>query len=121
MEPVLRDQELAPPFDIHQYSDKILLQFDELSIQRSQQQRLQANSEDLLSNPLKQFSNANIVQFEEAVMGKPREEVCRAFLACLQLANLGNILVVPPGQETTFGVQVITTAKKQDVENYFAH
>lgn len=115
LEPLLRNQELAPAFDIHQYSDKILSQFSELSTRNVRKRLLDEKVMDKSSSQL-----SNVIQFEEVVVGQPREEVCRAFLACLQLANLGNIMVVPTGLASTFGVEVVTTNKQQDIENYFA-
>ena len=63
-------------FDIHQYSDKLLTKVVEV---------------------LKEPENSNspdIVSFNEIVDGQSSAEVCRVFLACLQLANVGNLDVI---------------------------
>lgn len=127
LEPVLQKQELAPSFDIHEYSNHILEKFDILASAQSQLREIQ-------NHPIDEEGDISIVQFEEVVAGQPREEVCRAFLATLQLANLGNIEVVSSTEGdgsskanhqgssafvNTFGIKVITTAKQQDIENGF--
>lgn len=74
LEPQLRAQEEAPVFDIHEYSDKVLTQLSNMDV---------ASKEN------------GTVSFTECVQGKSSAEVCRVFLACLQLANTGNLEVVP--------------------------
>ncbi len=74
LEPKLKEQEEAPQFDIHQYSDKILNRVSGLA----------ADTNDTSNIP-----------FYEVVKDQSPAEVCRLFLACLQLANLGNINVLP--------------------------
>lgn len=74
LEPKLKEQEEAPQFDIHQYSDKILSRVSDLA----------ADTNDTSNIP-----------FYDVVKDQTPEEVCRLFLACLQLANLGNINVLP--------------------------
>lgn len=150
LEPVLRTQELAPSFDIHEYSQRLLVQFDELSRDRAPDQTTRKN------NSKKGFSNDVVVGFAEVVAGQTSGEVCRSFLATLQLANSGNIDIIPPTPIHTpvsfsrskpnssassssssssmvgrqhggadlpdeiFQVRVITTEKRNDFENYFA-
>ena len=110
LEPLLRDQEAAPAYDIHAYSDNMLVQFDQIS--KSQH-----------TNTSTKNDNSDVIHFDEIVIGKPSAEVCRNFLACLQLANLGNVEVVPPRDHDdlleVFGVRLVTTHKIMDIANHF--
>jgi len=80
--PILEEEETHKPFDIHAYGRDILQAVDE-----------RKNEEQ-------------VVDFATAVRGAPRYEVCRMFLATLQLANAGNLEisrsalpVVPPSDD----------------------
>ena len=72
--------------------------------------------------------NKEIIQFDSVVAGKPNTEVCRVFLACLQLANMGNLMVVPPKvnmkehENYSFGLQLLEANRKNgfEMENYLA-
>ncbi len=113
LEPLLRDQESAPAYDIHAYSDNMLVQFDQIS--KSQHHANASTKND--------DSDSDVIHFDEIVIGKPSAEVCRNFLACLQLANLGNVEVVPPRNHDdlleVFGVRLVTTHKIMDIANHF--
>jgi len=76
LEPLLKEEEKAEVFDIHQYSDKLLTKVVEV-----------------LKEPENPVS-PDIVSFNEIVEGQSSAEVCRVFLACLQLANVGNLDVI---------------------------
>jgi hypothetical protein len=56
--PILEEQEKKPQFDIRQYSEKLLLSFNEENEKLS---------------------------FETVVKGQPRYNICRQFVAALQL------------------------------------
>lgn len=75
LEPLLQRQEDEAAFDIHAYSDAVL---GDLA------QRSHA-AEAMDAAP------AEAVAFTDVVAGRSPGEVCRVFLACLQLANLGNV------------------------------
>lgn len=115
LEPLLRQQEVAPMFDIHEYSGRVisrlgdLLRLDPAARHRIARTRLSlpggarssegdpseggGGSEGAESKCDDDWTS---VGFEEVVHGQSSEEVCRVFLACLQLANMGNVMVVPP-------------------------
>lgn len=76
LEPLLKEEEKAEVFDIHQYSDKLLTKVVEV-----------------LQEP-ENSKSPDIVSFNEIVDGQSSSEVCRVFLACLQLANVGNLDVI---------------------------
>ena len=91
LEPKLKEQEEAPQFDIHQYSDKILNRVSGLT----------ADTNDTSNIP-----------FYEVVKDQSPAEVCRLFLACLQLANLGNINVLPNSDPSKVNSIPATTNSK---------
>eukprot|EP01038_Epipyxis_sp_PR26KG_P012255 gene12255-16432_t len=88
LEPILREQEAAPQYDIHKYSDSILVKFGEIIHRKS----------ILNTNNYEQINNSNEVRFDEVAKGHTSAEVCRIFLACLQLVNIGNLAVVADGK-----------------------
>jgi hypothetical protein len=73
IEPILREQEDGPQFDIHTYADILLT--------------------DIIQTSIGDIPNEE-VSFRDIVQGKSRSEVCRVFLACLQLVNSGNVSIV---------------------------
>lgn len=111
LEPILQAQEDATPFDIHDYSGRVL---------RTVISEHQDEKRARLPNEIEKVS------FSEVVEGESSAEVCRMFLACLQLANLGNVIVESninkDGTVTNndFSLRLITTAKKQDIESFRA-
>ena len=101
-----------PEFNIHTYSDLVLtqvgsvtgmeleLRFQILGLQLDEnscgeeKNEFQSRRNSVLKNPM-------IVDFQEIVGdrmndGKSNSEVCRVFLACLMLANTGNLDLIPP-------------------------
>lgn len=88
MEPILKEQENRPFFDIHKYSDETLE-----SIHNQIQQKEIKNIKNKKKEQDKNNNNnkENVVSFSSLVNGKESYEVGRIFLSCLQLANLGNI------------------------------
>lgn len=81
LEPLLLEQEQRPEFDIHVYSDKAL---DKVA-HRSQE------IVDRCQKGEKLEEDESHVHFSDVVKGESSFEVGRMFLACLQLANLGNL------------------------------
>ena len=138
IEPILQNQEKVPVYDIHEYSDRILLCVNKLVQQNIPPEKNTSNK------------SKDVVKFDNIVVNKSHTpaEVCRVFLACLQLANLGNLVVVPPeknqGHEIqrkisksgkvnacddfvenpgrfhdSFYVRLLDSRKKVDIENHF--
>eukprot|EP01035_Chromulina_nebulosa_P017504 gene17504-23061_t len=80
LDPILREQEKIPAYDIHQYSDNLLVKVNHIT--------------KIKSNNIENISNDNCqIKFEEIAQGQNNAEVCRIFLACLQLVNMGNLQV----------------------------
>lgn len=92
LEPILQQQEEGAQFDIHAYCETFLEGVDEAIIEHDEEvEQLQAagvtpEGEQVLGE----------VSFGEVVAGQSSAEVCRIFLACLQLVNHGSISITPP-------------------------
>lgn len=80
LEPLLQRQEEEAAFDIHAYSDAVLGD-------------LARRSHAAEAAPVE------AVAFNDVAAGRSPGEVCRVFLACLQLANLGNVDLLRPVDE----------------------
>ncbi|CAE8583313.1 unnamed protein product, partial [Polarella glacialis] len=92
LEPVLKDCEARPEFDIHNYSTKFLKKMTSVNT-----------------------SETEAIPFSRLVHGQPRWEVCRRFLTCLLLTNEGNTDIVVDGEEdrqNTFGVKLLQAERK---------
>lgn len=76
-------------FDIHDYSDRFLSQVSTM-VHRPQPK----SARDAGHDPA-------IVNFHAVAAGQAAPEVCRMFLACLQLANMGNVSLIPPSHDKT--------------------
>jgi len=95
LEPVLKEFESRPDFNIHTYSKKFL---------------------DKMSN-IQQDSGSmdRTVKFSRLVHNQPRWEVCRRFLTCLILTNHGNTDIVFNGEEeriNNFSIQLLKAEAK---------
>merc|ERR1719221_970910 len=79
LEPVLKEFESRPEFNIHEYSQKFL---------------------DKLFN-IQKDSNVvgKSIKFSRLVYGQPRWEICRRFLTCLILTNTGHTDIVYDSEE----------------------
>lgn len=100
LEPLLEEQENREPFDIHVYGDRIL--------------------NKLVKNKKKQQKGAP-VPFEDVAGHLSQFEVCRLFLASLQLANMGNVeLQHSSGEDQHLGMRLLTAAKGVDIDRYMA-
>lgn len=82
IEPKLQEQEQRPAFDIRQYGSVVL---DKL--------------------PAKRVMAAD---FSAVVRGEEQYQVSRMFAAILQLANSGNVFIVPRERSDDFGVKLIS-------------
>ena len=103
LEPVLKLQEESSTFDIHAYADNLLLKFTKPYTNRSNSAsadlKNKNNSSTETDLDIKNENNNNIdaeggvteLDLEFVAKGMSAAEVSRMFLACLQLANSGNI------------------------------
>eukprot|EP00941_MAST-03F_sp_MAST-3F-sp1_P005383 g5383.t1 len=87
MKPILEAEDSRPSFDIHQYGDEILAR-----ISIGLKEKDEESSDDTLEN--QNVGTAESITFANVVRQKDRYEVCRMFLATLQLANMGKVEVI---------------------------
>jgi hypothetical protein len=100
LEPLLREQEEAAQFDIHEYSDRLLVDLGEVVAQTN---RLSLGG--TFSGDSEGDTEKDVVSFREVAEGRSSAEVCRVFLACLQLANLGNVEVLAAMEQSVSSSQ----------------
>ena len=117
LEPQLSEQESRPSFDMHAYSARFLASLTAVSELRDR---------DAASVPAatakSRGTECSVVSFGD-VLGaqQPQFEVCRMFLACLQLANHNNVDIVRSGVDlASLDLQLLTEQRSQDIENYRA-
>ena len=116
LEPLLLAEESSRVYDISEYSDKVLCKAS-----------LCALSSRRISEPepgsLKVDNELNVQQigFEEITAGESTRDVCRIFVACLQLANFGNISISENcDTDNGFNFSLLSGTRNKDVENYRA-
>lgn len=91
LEPILQQQEEGAQFDIHAYCETFLEGVDEAIVEHDEEiEQLEAAG---VTPEEEQIPGE--VSFGEVVAGQSSAEVCRIFLACLQLVNHGSISITP--------------------------
>lgn len=91
LEPILQQQEESAQFDIHAYCETFLEGVDEAIVEHDEElEELEAAGIEPESGEV-----PGEVSFGEVVAGQSSAEVCRIFLACLQLVNHGSISITP--------------------------
>lgn len=96
LEPILQQQEESAQFDIHAYCETFLEGVDEAIIEHDEElEELEAAGVALEAGEV-----PGEVSFGEVVAGQSSAEVCRIFLACLQLVNHGSISITPSSDVT---------------------
>lgn len=111
LEPILLAQEDAEPFDIHAYSDRVLMNMKNITVRKKKDQKK---------------VNKETIGFSQIVAGQTSAEVCRIFLACLQLANLGNVEVLNTSTnangvvDETFALKLLQEKRNNGLDNFLA-
>lgn len=119
--PLLKQQDAHPPFDIHHYGREIIGRLEEElksfsldklsgSCKRDEKKRARLN----MSPGQEAETERGAVPFVTLVGGKSQFEVCRLFLASLQLANSGNMCPLhahstAEHDRVPFGMQLLTS------------
>jgi hypothetical protein len=108
LEPILQQQEEAGQFDIHAYCEQFLEEVDEAVALHEDEAGSCDDDDDA------RVMHESGVSFGEVVSGKPSGEVCRIFLACLQLVNHGNIAITPAAgvDQWTFAAPVAAALER---------
>ncbi|RLN48241.1 hypothetical protein BBJ28_00016473 [Nothophytophthora sp. Chile5] len=116
--PLLKQQDAHPPFDIQHYGREIIGRLEGEHRSDSIEKHQKMTRRDKKTNKrakLDPVEEAEAVPFETLVDGKQQFEVCRLFLASLQLANNGNVALshaknVSDHGRVPFQMQLLTTA-----------
>jgi hypothetical protein len=87
LEPILAMQEEAGEFDIHAYCATFIGHVDDVVSLREGGLGEDAEEEEVEA--------VQEVGFSDVANGRSSAEVCRVFLACLQLTNAGNVSIIP--------------------------
>ncbi|GAB9467123.1 Condensin-2 complex subunit h2 [Globisporangium polare] len=100
LNPILKEQDLHPPFDIHTYGRDIIGHLEEeIKVKQEEhkikpKRKARAISEEAEDDDEKTQDGEVTIPFGEIVGGMSQYQVCRMFLASLQLANNGNVHLV---------------------------
>ncbi|KAG2506921.1 hypothetical protein BBO99_00009344 [Phytophthora kernoviae] len=119
--PLLKQQDAHPPFDIHHYGREIIGRLEEENdrISKTPKKDKKSNKRARL-DPAGDGGETETVPFEILVNGKSQFEVCRLFLASLQLANNGNVALshahkAADHERIPFEMQLLSTANAYEV------
>lgn len=96
--PILKEQDAHPPFDIHTYGRDIIGHLASESKIKAEEQLTPKRKAAAISTDADDVEidadSAAPIPFGEIVGGMSQYQVCRMFLASLQLANNGNVALV---------------------------
>ncbi|KAG5185275.1 hypothetical protein JKP88DRAFT_312427 [Tribonema minus] len=125
LEPLLREQSARAAFDMRACGDAVLASAVAV-LPRAARERLAAAADADAPPPTKDKAAAvDVVAFGRVVAGRERFDVCRMFLASLQLANSGCVALrhAATAREqgrVPFELQVLRAAAPQEVAGFFA-
>jgi condensin-2 complex subunit H2 len=110
LEPILDDEEQRAEFDIHAYGRTVI------SLAESEIRRLNPTYSD------KKLEKApvNQVDFREVTRHRQQFEVCRMFLATLNLTNAGNVLVEKSDHGNSINIQLLNAAIESPMSTFLA-
>ena len=110
IEPFLEEQDTRPVFDIHDYGQSVLTGLAQID----------ANNEEPVSHGFSEVLN-NLNPCEQETPETARFEVCRLFLASLQLANNGNVELQHDSNISDLKVRLLDTVlANKKLEGYLA-
>lgn len=133
LEPLMRSQENRQAFDIHMYGQSVLSSVAK-ALTPAQRAKIQKAKKGESCKAAKELSKGKEmagmeeippVDFGTVVSGKQQFEVCRLFLASLQLANNGNVRL-SHGQyaadqaSTPFRLELLSLQDADNMTGYFA-
>ncbi|OWZ23604.1 Condensin-2 complex subunit H2 [Phytophthora megakarya] len=117
--PLLKQQDTHPPFDIHHYGREIIGRLEEeqknSSLDKQRKSTRRDKNKRARVGQVSDDEEREAVPFETLVDGKSQYEVCRLFLASLQLANNGNVGLshahtTADHERVPFEMQLLSTA-----------
>ena len=103
--PILEEEEQRPEFNIHDYGDRVIEIMEE-----------EIESNDHSDDPKK----ANVVSFRDITRNCKNYEVCRLFLASLNLTSAGNVAFVSNSSMDSLDVKLLDTQVERPMETYMA-
>lgn len=102
--PILEEEEQRPEFNIHEYGDRVIEIVEE-----------EIDSADHTKDP----KRANVVSFTEVTRDCQNYEVCRLFLASLNLTSAGNLAFTSKSMDS-LDVKLLNTRVDRPMETYMA-
>lgn len=103
MAPILEEEEQRPEFNIHDYGDRVIEIMEE---------KIEANDH---SDP----KMVNVVSFKDVTRDCKNYEVCRLFLASLNLTSAGNVAFTSKSMDS-LEVKLLNTQVDRPMETYMA-
>lgn len=96
LNPILKEQDQHPPFDIHTCGREIIGHLEqETKVKQEEPKRKKPKAQKAGSDAEQDDGDEEVsIPFGEIVGGMSQYQVCRMFLASLQLANNGNVLLM---------------------------
>ncbi|KAJ1422879.1 hypothetical protein B484DRAFT_110063 [Ochromonadaceae sp. CCMP2298] len=107
LEPILQQQEESVQFDIHAYCETFIVEVDDVVAQREAEMPEDAEQEA-----------EQEVGFSAVVHGRSSAEVCRVFLACLQLTNQGTVSIIPTKRDQWNAELQMKESRRSSVGSY---
>ena len=102
--PILDEEEERPEFNIHNYGERVIEIMEE-----------EIESNDKSKDPKK----ANVVSFSEIARGCKTYEICRLFLASLNLSSSGNVAFTSKSMDS-LEMKLLSTQVDCPMETYMA-
>jgi len=102
--PILEEEEQRPEFNIHDYGDRVIEIMEE-----------EIESKGGSDHP----KRANVVSFKDVTRGCKNYEVCRLFLASLNLTSAGNVAFISNSMDS-LDVKLLNTQVERPMETYMA-
>lgn len=90
--PILEEEDSHPPFDIHDYGDEIVQRLQQRQVLSKEDQPVYEENEEQRAKTSK---SGQIIEFDQVIEGLSPYEICRIFLASLQLVRKTRPQVVP--------------------------
>jgi condensin-2 complex subunit H2 len=101
--PILEEEERRPEFNIHEYGHLVI------DIMSREVQKKKDSSK-----------NKNVVSFQHVTKNCEHYEVCRLFLASLNLTSAGNVALASRSGPDSLDFKLLNTRVDHPMENYIA-
>lgn len=119
LEPILDDEDQRMAFDIHSYSETV--------ISRVEKEVVRVSGDDMEEEDGKEgdVKKVKAVNFQELTRHQAQYEVCRTFMAALNLSNSGNVDLYQDKGSKSIGrapllIKLLRTDIERPMETYLA-